>query len=308
MVRLKTPSRVHITLIDLNGRLGRVDGGVGLALEEPSMVVSAERARGLSVEGGQEERAREAARRMLSALGVEGGVRVRVESSYPPHIGLGSGTQLMLAVGKVIAELYGRKLSARRIAEIMGRGGTSGIGVAAFERGGFLLDGGHSMSEKKGFFPSSASRAPPAPLLARHRFPSWRIALVMPKGRVIQGAREVGIFQERCPIPVREVRKLSHLILMKMLPALVERDISSFGESVNAIQALGFKKIEVALQTERVRKLLRACQRHSYGAGLSSFGPSIYCLPYSEEELLNAVGREAKVVFTRANNQGARYL
>jgi beta-ribofuranosylaminobenzene 5'-phosphate synthase len=40
-------------------------------------------------------------------------------------------------------ELYHQPLYVREIARVITRGGTSGMGTAAFEAGGFLVDGGH---------------------------------------------------------------------------------------------------------------------------------------------------------------------
>jgi beta-ribofuranosylaminobenzene 5'-phosphate synthase len=41
-VVIKTPSRIHLTLMDLAGYGGRLDGGVGIALEEPNILLEAE--------------------------------------------------------------------------------------------------------------------------------------------------------------------------------------------------------------------------------------------------------------------------
>ena len=38
-----TPSRIHMALIDLNGGLGRVDGGIGLSLASPGFRNTVER-------------------------------------------------------------------------------------------------------------------------------------------------------------------------------------------------------------------------------------------------------------------------
>ncbi|MFA5255022.1 MAG: chorismate pyruvate-lyase family protein, partial [Methanoregula sp.] len=40
-VIVRTPSRIHLTLLDMNGGLGRVDGGVGIALDEPAILIEA---------------------------------------------------------------------------------------------------------------------------------------------------------------------------------------------------------------------------------------------------------------------------
>ncbi|MBI5253388.1 MAG: hypothetical protein HY930_03200 [Euryarchaeota archaeon] len=308
MLEITTPSRVHITLIDLNASIGRIDGGIGLALEKPRIRISATKSDKITAEGPLKERAAEAAEKVLKALKIEGGVEIIVREAYPQHIGLGSGTQIALAAGKAICDICEKNLSVHEIARIVGRGGTSGIGVAAFERGGFILDGGHSTKEKKDFLPSSASRASPPPVLARYEFPDWKIALVIPRIKEeFYGRREVDIFQKYCPIPIAEVRKLSHLVLMKLLPSLIEGDIATFGKAINEIQGIGFKKLEASMQTRGVRDLMKLCGRYSCGVGLSSFGPAIYCIVEDEKELLSAL-KEKKVdtIITKANNSGAK--
>ncbi|MEE8403669.1 MAG: beta-ribofuranosylaminobenzene 5'-phosphate synthase family protein, partial [Candidatus Hydrothermarchaeaceae archaeon] len=215
---VKTPSRIHMALIDMHASLGRMDGGIGLALEEPCVEIKAKKAEEVSVTGPLSERAKEAAGSVLNALGLSTGVKIDVLNAYSQHAGLGSGTQIALAVGAAICKLYEKDVPVRELAMILGRGGTSGIGVAVFKSGGFILDGGHSVRDKRDFLPSSASTASPPPILARYNFPDWKIALVMPKvEREFAGAREVGIFQKFCPIPIGEVERLSRLILMKML-------------------------------------------------------------------------------------------
>jgi beta-ribofuranosylaminobenzene 5'-phosphate synthase len=309
MLEITTPSRLHITLIDLNAGLGRMDGSIGIALERPRIRLRASKSNGINVHGLAKNRFTQAAERVINHLDIEGGINITVDEAFPQHVGLGSGTQIALAAGSAVAKLYGTELGVKDVARIVGRGGTSGIGVAAFEGGGFILDGGHSLKVKKDFKPSSASRAPPPPVTARHDFPDWRLALIIPReGASFSGAREVDVFKKYCPIPLAEVQELSHVILMKLLPALVEEDIKAFGEALNMVQNVGFKKVEVELQHPRVRKLLRIAQEHSYGAGLSSFGPVIYCLPKDEDTLLeNIPAREAEVIFTKASNRGARF-
>jgi beta-ribofuranosylaminobenzene 5'-phosphate synthase len=305
-LKIRTPSRVHMTLIDMNAEIGRVDGGIGLALEDPGIEITAKRSDELFVKGKHRERALDAALKFLKTHGIEGGVELTIDEAYQPHIGLGLGTQLMLGVGYALSKIYKIDVTAREIAETLGRGGTSGIGVAAFESGGFILDGGHSTKEKSEFLPSSASNAKPAPILVRHDFPDWEIALVIPKGKEVFDKREKDIFQRYCPIPITVVQRLSHLFLMKMLPAIVEEDISAFGKSVNEIQGIGFKEIEVKLQNTLVKDLLARCQKSSLGAGLSSFGPTIYCVVDDSEKLIEAVDGDARVVFTKAKNTGTK--
>jgi len=311
MVRVTAPSRIHMTLIDLNGSMGRVDGGIGFALRHPRMVVEVKRSECLRVRGGAKEPALRAAELVIERYSLPG-AEVHVVESYPRHVGLGSGTQLSLAVARGICEAYGISASVRELARVVGRGGTSGIGVAAFEGGGFILDGGHSRQEKPEFLPSSASCAKPAPVVLRRDFPDWEVALVLPEPqRRVFGTREVNIFQRFCPVPISQVERLSHIILMKLLPALAEEDISAFGEAVNLIQHTGFKEVELMLQAPNVREILELCQRLSYGAGLSSFGPVIYAFPREPRRFLERLRdrRDVRRVWlTGADNRGARVV
>ena len=231
-VIVQTPSRLHLTLIDMHGGSGRVDGGVGITLDEPGILIEVRQSAVLEVQGCDSmtrERIMDTARQVLKGLHAGSKVSITVRNYYPSHVGLGSGSQLMLAIARGIAEIYGRLLPVKELALLVGRGGTSGIGTAAFELGGFIVDGGHAFGqyrEKSEFRPSAASRGVRAPpVVARHDFPSdWRILLAIPDLPAgASGTRETDIFRNHCPVPVEEVRELCHEILMRMLPGIVRK-------------------------------------------------------------------------------------
>ncbi|VVB90535.1 Beta-ribofuranosylaminobenzene 5'-phosphate synthase [uncultured archaeon] len=298
-----------MTLIDMNASRGRVDGGIGLTLDKPVISITAERSDIIEVTGCGEHAQR--MKNSVAALLPQGeGIRINIEKDYPSHIGMGSGTQAALAAGMAVNRLFDLNLTVREIALEVGRGGTSGIGVAAFEKGGFILDGGHKFSEKKAFLPSAASRLPPAPILLRKDFPDVPIVVAIPQQKGASMKNEVNIFQKECPVPLREVEELSHIILMTLLPALAEKDIASFGSSINDIQELGFKKREVALQpvSKVLMKLLN--EGGAYGAGMSSFGPTVYAFGEDAEELRKIAGEflgsTGQVFITKARNKGAK--
>ncbi|CAD7768317.1 Beta-ribofuranosylaminobenzene 5'-phosphate synthase [Candidatus Methanoperedenaceae archaeon GB37] len=310
MIRIVTPSRLHLTLIDLNASIGRVDGGVGIALEEPRISIVAEPAATTVVSGN--DLLGERMKRAVKAVHREAGLRIQIEESYPAHVGLGSGTQAALAAGTAVSELCDLHLDAVEVGRRVGRGGTSGIGIAAFERGGFILDGGHRFADKMAFSPSSASNVDPAPLLLHHDFPDWEIVLAIPDVKGASSREEVDIFRRVCPIPLRDVQALSHVILMKMLPAVVERDFEAFSDAVNRVQEIGFKRHEISLQREEVRELMRVMRdAGGEGVGMSSFGPTVYALTdaprdvqmAAQEFLDRTIG--GRVILTHARNQGA---
>lgn len=318
-VIVEAPARIHMGLIDMNGSSGRVDGGIGLSLEDPTVVIEAKRSDEIRIRGDTEntDRIQKTAEHVIAAMGVQGGAEITLHRTYPGHVGLGSGTQISLATARAVCELY-RSLPVTEIAAIVGRGGTSGIGTAAFESGGFILDGGHRFGpsgEKSDFRPSSVSDGvKPAPVLFRHPFPEdWQVLLATPAiSEGASGKAEVDIFRQYCPVPVGEVQALCHTIMMQMLPGIVEQDLDLFGGAVNTIQNYGLKKVEHSLQSPLVRELIETLRTtDAAGVGLSSFGPTVYAigdtgmhdsLRAAEQVMAEAGG---SVFLTRGRNHGA---
>lgn len=322
-VIIQTPSRLHLTLIDMHGGSGRVDGGVGITLDEPGILMEIRQSTVLEVQGCDtvtRERIMNTARHVLNGVHAGGNVSITVRDYYPSHIGLGSGSQLMLAIARGITEIYGRALPLQELALLVGRGGTSGIGTAAFEHGGFIVDGGHTFGqkgEKSDFRPSAASRGVrPPPVIVRHDFPKdWRILLAMPDLPIgASGLKETDIFRAHCPVPVEEVRKICHEILMRMLPGIVEKDLDLFGSSVNAIQELGFKKVELSLQPKQIPELIERLRSAGAAcAGMSSFGPTVYAVGDTDMRGIEQAARSCMgehgggtTLITAARNQGAQ--
>jgi beta-ribofuranosylaminobenzene 5'-phosphate synthase len=296
-----------MTLIDLNGSIGRVDGGIGITLEEPSIEITADKNDVVEIRGDPD--LKERMEKACEAICPGKGVAIDIIKSYWNHIGLGSGTQAALAAAQAISQLYDTDISPWDMAIKVGRGGTSGIGIGSFEYGGFLLDGGHRMSAKKAFLPSSFSKGiPPATLLANYDFPDWDIVLAIPPLKGAHDLYEKDIFAKVCPIPLNEVEKLSHIILMQMLPAILEKDLEVFGKAVNSIQETGFKKRELDLQpgTRELIDIIR--DAGSPCAGMSSFGPTVYAITDSPNKVMTAIKHhrpECVVIKTKARNRGA---
>ena len=89
---------------------------------------------------------------------------MHVAKAIPAHAGLGSGTQLAVAIGAGLLKLEGLSRASAELGETAERGARSAIGMAAFEAGGFIVDGGRG-----------PRRAPAARPPLRVPFPeSWR--------------------------------------------------------------------------------------------------------------------------------------
>lgn len=314
-VTIRTPARLHCALIDLNGSLGRIDGSIGLAINDPHFEIIAERANQIQIDSTQyEERACAIVEKLRARYNFPG-IHLQLATEIPPHSGFGSGTQLALGIAQAVNTLYNLNLSVADLAQAVGRGGTSGIGITAFERGGFILDGGHRFPDQKSsFLPSSAAGNVPAPpLLLRHPFPNWELLIVIPRCTHISGETEIQLFKTLCPQPRATAEQLSHLILLKLLPAIFEKDRRAFGSAINDIQTFGWKKVEIDAQGTILQWTLDfLADNGAIGAGVSSWGPAIFAvgenlssLKEKTETFLQTLPEGGTCFITNANNRGA---
>jgi Predicted archaeal sugar kinases len=177
MIIVNGISRIHITLIDMNGELGRIDGGVGFAIESPRVVTEIREGK-----CDEEESILLIKHRIKEKTGLNTeNICVKVVETFDKHVGLGFTTQFSMAVAYGILTYLNVEINYIDIAKIVGRGGTSGIGVHAFKYGGFIMDLGHKITEKNGPLPSDFSMASPPPLLTRLPMPEWLVVILIHK-------------------------------------------------------------------------------------------------------------------------------
>ena len=111
-VTVEAPARLHMGFFDLNGSLGRKYGSLGLTLDGLSTRVVVSRG-GASFFGAESERAQGYLNRLRAVMDLPDSISVRVLDSIPSHAGLGSGTQLALALGTATSRLTGADLLKR---------------------------------------------------------------------------------------------------------------------------------------------------------------------------------------------------
>lgn len=310
-VYVKTPARLHLGLIDLNGDLGRIFGGLGVAIDHPNVVLEAEKSQTLSVSGEKIEVTRKLATRFMEAYAIKDKVAIEVKQAIPEHIGLGSGTQLALAVATSISRLFDVKALTHELAVVMRRVAQSGVGTAVFEQGGLVVDAGKNTKD---------STQKSIPLICRQPFPNdWRFVVAIPRTKKgLANKAEATAFKQLPPMPAEAVGKICRLTMMKLLPSLAEKDIESFGEAITQIQCIVGDSFAQAQggrysSTPASQCIKFMLENGVYGAGQSSWGPTVYGVVKSEEAkavqakvqvfLDNSVGGE--IFVAKANNQGA---
>lgn len=291
-VFVEAPARLHFGVLDLRGRLGRCFGGLGAAIPSPSLLLEAAPARRITAEGPDAERAVEFATRFLAFHQLSTGAHFTLHRTIPSHAGLGSGTQMGLAVARALAELNGLPTDPVALARATARGKRSAIGTWTFAQGGFIVEGGRR--------PGSEELAP---LLARFSIPqSWRCVVAVPAGRRgLSGDAEAKAFEDLPSPPDREVERVSHLVLMQLLPALVEADLPSFGDALSEVQRITgawFARQQGGVfapgPTERL--IAEMAESGAAGVGQSSWGPAAYGLVESDLAAAELAGRARRVL------------
>jgi beta-RFAP synthase len=280
-----TTARLHFGFLDPSGRGNRPFGSFGLSLDGPRTRLTLKRAEAFEVSGPERERAQRYLRSIAESCGVKQAYALQIEEAIPPHAGLGSGTQLALAVGSAFAALEGLTLEPEEIAARLGRGARSGIGIATFAQGGAVLDGG----PRPGGMPKLISRLPcPA---------EWRVLLIFDADASgLAGASETAAFDALPNFPESTSEELYRRITQDALPALAKGDFETFCEQVGYLQArMGayFAPLQGGLYaSQHVSEALDWLRRQGVtGLGQSSWGPTGFAFAASEAEGEALLGR-----------------
>ncbi len=279
VVSVETSARLHFGFLDPSGRGKRPFGSLGLALDWPRTRLKLWRADKFEVSGKDCARADPYLRKVASALGCSSPYSLQLDEVIPAHSGLGSGTQLALAIGAAVAALEGIALDLRSVAERLDRGRRSGIGIATFAEGGAVLDGGPA----KGSLP---------PILCRLPFPSeWRVLLILdPTETGLHGPEEVRAFDALPKFPESENAELCRRVILEALPAVAEKNFDGFCEAIGFMQermgAYFAKAQGGAYVSAGVAEILkRLKEKHgTTGLGQSSWGPTGFAFARSDSE------------------------
>lgn len=306
VVNIVAPARLHMGFIDMGGSLGRKFGSIGVGVNEILTRLSVSRAEALSAEGPCAERALKVAREFAVRTGVDERVSIRIHEAIPEHVGLGSGTQLALALSVALARLHGMDIAVRDLARTIERGARSGIGIAVFEQGGLIVDGGRG--------PDTVV----PPVIVRLEMPEdWRFILAFDaRGQGLHGVQELEAFADLPPFPAAQTARLCHLLLMRALPALAEGDLPGFGAVITDLQdTVGdhFAPAQGGRYTspEVGAAMVWLREQGAEAVGQSSWGPTGFCLvetPARAAELIEQVRvRWPCLTFLAASprNQGA---
>lgn len=316
-VRVTAGARLHFGFQNLSLANERLYGGVGVSIDEPTVTVDADRA--AQVECGHPT-ARKYVSRAVDLLGVDGAT-VSVRKTIPRHIGLGSGTQLALASFTAVAAAWTQDVDVRRFAPKLNRGGRSGVGVAGFENGGFVVDAGHPTARFTVDQPDAGSWQVPPVSIQRAIPEEWRFVVALPScepGRSGDSEDESmrSVVQRADPDHADEI---SRVLGQRLLPALAVGDRETFGAAVGDLDRLngawyageqgGVYRPPVGTVVDEL-----AADAAVSGAGQSSWGPAVYGITGADEateareaawDALRAADVDGDVLVVGGRNDGA---
>jgi beta-ribofuranosylaminobenzene 5'-phosphate synthase len=319
VVSVDAPARLHLGFLDPSGSLGRRFGSIGLVIDGPVTQVEIGAADVdavvASTPAAQVEVARATSylQRLREHTGRRAPLQLRLSQVLPPHAGLGSGTQLALAIGAAFARWHGLDVSSATLASWLGRGLRSGVGIAGFDRGGLLVDGG----------PGADGR--PAPLLSRIDLPAtWRVVLVQDaRAQGLSGGDEKQALVDLPPLSQSAAAEICHEVLMRLLPGAALGEFGAFAAGVTQVQRVLGEHFAPAQQGRaftsaavgRLVQWLGGNERTTRAAiGQSSWGPTGFAILPSQAsaEALLLAARAAGVIdpaldvrIVAARNNGA---
>jgi predicted sugar kinase len=338
-VEVRTPARLHLGMLSFGSPAMRSFGGIGVMVDRPPVHVRMRRSDAFQARGPLAERTLEFAQACMQfwSLPPESACEIDVLATPRSHVGLGSGTQLALAVAAGMRHLFRDHADEAphefeihptesewlfdtpdvlELAKAVGRGRRSCVGVYGFSRGGLIVEAGRQVPVG-GDPPGERSFSP---MVARVRLPSaWRCLVIVQRDSIgLHGDPEKAAFAALPPVPQEIAAELARLALMELLPAAVEADFAAFSEAVYRYGRLAGKPFEPAsarlphaASTEQLIELLR--ELGVPGAAQSSWGPAVMACCESLDvageivEKLDTLGlsKQYETIIARFDSQGA---
>lgn len=236
--------------------------------------------------------------------------QISVDAVGPAHAGLGSGTQLGMAVALGLARWCGaRPQTAEALARAVGRGRRSAVGIHGACLGGLILEGGKLTDEEV------------SPLVSRVALPdAWRFVLFLPNdGTGLSGEAEQQAFERLPPVPAEVTGALCRELLCELVPAAARDDFERFSESLYRYGRLAGECFAVrqggVYAGADIERLVMRCRDFGVpGAGQSSWGPTVFALCRDQREAeslskeLSAAGelRQRTTLISSPDNCGIR--
>lgn len=298
-VELRTPGRLHLGMISFGDPAVPSFGGVGVMVEGLGVTVRLMPSAGFSARGPLADRAVAFARQCVEVWSLgDVACGIEVAAAPPPHVGLGSGTQLALAVAAGMRHLFAAHAppiaqrftteQAFQFAAAVGRGRRSCVGIYGFAGGGLILESGRL---------ANAPVDQVSPLLARVFLPeAWRCVVFLRRGAEgLHGEAEKEAFARLPPVAQDVSAELARIAVEELVPAARQGAFAAFSDAVYLYGRLAGKPFEAESSRlpfhHDIGSLIEQLgQLGIRGAAQSSWGPAVMACCESAAAAADLVG------------------
>lgn len=294
VTRVVAGSRLHFGMLGFGQPGVRQFGGAGAMIAEPALRLTIRDGDRYEVTGPLDDRVTPFIKRLAQhAPWLRGGIRenfgmppvsIAIEAAPPRHAGLGSGTQLGMALARGLSTHFDAPIdTAEELARAVNRGKRSAIGVLGAVNGGFIVEAGKLRDEAI------------SPLVCRVPLSeNWRFLLLAPKQPAgLSGEVEQRAFDRLPPVAPATTAALCRELICELVPAARRSDFERFSEGLYRYGRLAgecFAPVQGGLYaTATIESLVERCRElGARGAGQSSWGPTIFalCREHHEAETL----------------------
>ena len=276
-VRVCTGSRLHFGLLDTV----RPFGGVGVMLNTPSTEVVVSTADKFRCAHEYQDRIGPIAERIqhFNGAGTLPPCRVEVLRTAPTHCGLGSGTQLALAVTESLCLHQALKVEQATIANTLAsRGQRSVVGTHGYWQGGMIYEAGDGEVGEKAI-PENLNAVQECVCLPKE----WRVAVLRPLDHEfpVSGQQEREKFSRLKPAAEKVGHELRRVVIEEIMPSAKRGQFNSFADATRTYNELSgqlFASVQGGSYNGKAvtRVIEWLSDRGVLGHGQSSWGPGVF--------------------------------
>ena len=270
-LKIESNSRLHLGFISLNTSSPYTYGGVGVSISGQPTIINIKKSK--KFESNLPRNITNSILNFLRSKKLHTMIKIDCMHCPENHIGLGSGTQLMLSVEELITKFYKLDMNSN----IFNRKFRSGIGVNSYKKGGFIIDAPkNNLSQSE--------------IIFQTKFPlEWKAILLFDnKKKGLHGKSEKNFFASTSSHELR--KKLSDITLNELIPSVIYKDFRIFAKSLTKFQKLNamfYSKVQksVYLSNDINKIINQISKRFIVGCGQSSWGPTSYMFVDSKNDL-----------------------
>jgi predicted sugar kinase len=277
-IEIGSPASLPFGLVRLEGEIGPQICLLGVTLQHPPVNLSVQtHPGGLQVSGARADLGYAQAARFLNHHNLPQRAEVEIELAIPSLVGLGSEAMLGLSLAQALAWLNNLPLDdTPALAHAVGLPPQDALEVWGYDRGGLLLV---EVGQRENFLPPLQRYE-----IAHSEQEAWAFVLVLP--RVPDDTPET-LEADRLKALLEAAPYLSadtgRIVAAELEPALAHNDLTAFGRSLMALQALNDEAlaragVPPAYTSEEQAVLDIICEHGAVAWGRSATGLALYGL------------------------------